>query len=79
MYEAHRSHAYQYASRRYGQHRSVTIAVGVINLLWLLPIALCVIRYGLDGALGVLLAYVPLLLMALRYHAGELEAKPVQR
>lgn len=79
VYEAHRSHAYQYASRRYGQHRSVTIAVGVINLLWLLPIALCVIRYGLDGALGVLLAYAPLLLMALRFRAGELEAKPVQR
>jgi Fuc2NAc and GlcNAc transferase len=32
FYEAHRSHAYQYASRRLGQHRAVSLAVGAINL-----------------------------------------------
>ena len=39
FYEAHRSHAYQYAARRLGQHRLVSLAVGAINLSWLLPVA----------------------------------------
>ncbi|WP_277593950.1 MraY family glycosyltransferase [Pseudomonas chlororaphis] len=78
VYEAHRSHAYQYASRIHGQHLLVTVAVAIINLFWLLPIAFCVVRVGMDGAVGVLIAYAPLLLIALRYHAGELEVKSIQ-
>jgi Fuc2NAc and GlcNAc transferase len=73
VYEAHRSHAYQFASRRFGKHLPVTIAVGVINVFWLLPIALCVTRFGLDGALGVVLAYAPLLALAIKFRAGGLE------
>lgn len=73
VYEAHRSHAYQYASRRFGRHLPVTSAVGVINLCWLLPVALCVTRFGLDGAIGVVIAYVPLVLLAIRFNAGQLE------
>ena len=42
VHEAHRSHAYQYASRHYGSHRTVTLAVLLINIGWLLPIALLV-------------------------------------
>lgn len=75
VYEAHRSHAYQYASRRFGRHLPVTLAVGAINLLWLLPIALWVSAGGLDGGLGVVLAYTPLLALAVRFRAGELERK----
>ncbi|HEF4759225.1 TPA: glycosyltransferase family 4 protein [Pseudomonas putida] len=74
VYEAHRSHAYQFAARRYGSHLPVTIMVGVINLLWLLPIAICVTRFGLDGVLGVIFAYIPLIMLAIKFHAGELEA-----
>ena len=73
VYEAHRSHAYQYASRQYGQHLHVTLAVGLINMLWLLPIALCVVLLELDGITGVVIAYVPLVALAWKYHAGELE------
>lgn len=73
VYEAHRSHAYQYASRQFGRHLPVTFAVGLINLLWLLPIALWVCSGGLDGMLGILLAYTPLLLLAVKFRAGELE------
>lgn len=78
VYEAHRSHAYQFASRRFGKHLPVTVAVGVINLFWLLPIAFCVTRLGLDGALGVLLAYIPLVALAIKFHAGDLEIPVVK-
>ena len=73
IYEAHRSHAYQFASRRFGNHLPVTAAVGAINLLWLLPIALGVTRLGLISSLGMILAYAPLVLLAIKFHAGELE------
>ena len=73
VYEAHRSHAYQFASRFYGKHLPVTLTVGLINIFWLLPIALCVTLLGFDGLLGVVLAYLPLLLLAIKFHAGELE------
>lgn len=75
VYEAHRSHAYQYASRRFGRHLPVTLAVGAINLFWLLPMALWVGVGHLDGALGMVLAYLPLVVLAIRFRAGELEHK----
>lgn len=78
VYEAHRSHAYQFASRHFGKHLPVTIAVGVINLFWLLPIAVCVARFGLDGALGVILAYTPLIALAIKFRAGDLEDPAVK-
>lgn len=73
VYEAHRSHAYQFASRQAGRHLPVTLAVIFINLVWLLPIAVSVGVYGFDGLSGLILAYVPLILLAIRFHAGELE------
>ncbi|MDD1976819.1 MraY family glycosyltransferase [Pseudomonas tussilaginis] len=73
VYEAHRSHAYQFASRQFGMHLPVTLAVAVINLLWLLPIAACVVLLGLDGAFGLILAYAPLVVLAFKFKAGALE------
>lgn len=75
VYEAHRSHAYQFASRHYGKHLPVTLAVLVINVLWLLPISALVGTGRLDGTLGLLIAYAPLVLLAFRYHAGCKEAE----
>src|SRR5690554_4840371 len=73
VYEAHRSHAYQYASREYGAHLPVTLAVLAINVLWLLPWA-CVVALGyIDGLLGLLIAYLPLAILAVRFRAGQLE------
>lgn len=72
VYLAHRSHAYQYASRRYGQHWPVTLAVAVINLIWLLPLAIWV-AYGANGPLVTLLAYAPLIMLALWFKAGQAE------
>lgn len=73
VYEAHRSHAYQFASRQYGQHWPVTVAVGLINLLWLLPIAVCVSQSRLDGLTGLIIAYIPLVFLAFKYQAGRAE------
>lgn len=78
VYEAHRSHAYQYAARYYGRHMFVTTAVGVINLFWLLPIALWVGLGGLDGALGLLIAYIPLIVLAISFKAGQPEPNQVR-
>ncbi|KHA72103.1 glycosyl transferase [Pseudomonas chlororaphis] len=77
VYEAHRSHAYQYASRRFSSHLKVTSVVALINLLWLLPIALSVVEFGLDSSLGLILAYAPLVILAIKFHAGELEPPSV--
>ncbi len=73
VYEAHRSHGYQYASRKYGSHRAVTLTIAAINLLWLVPVAILVVMQYIDGVAGLVLAYVPLVLLAFKFHAGELE------
>jgi Fuc2NAc and GlcNAc transferase len=75
FHEAHRSHAYQYAARRHGSHKAVSLSVGAINLVWLLPIALLVALRLLDGALGTLIAYAPLILLAFHYKAGDRSAQ----
>ncbi len=73
VFEAHRSHAYQYASREYGAHLPVTLAVLAINVLWLLPWA-CLVALGyIDGLLALLIAYLPLAFLAVRFRAGQLE------
>ncbi|MGH2433521.1 MAG: MraY family glycosyltransferase [Pseudomonas sp.] len=74
VYEAHRSHAYQYAARHFGKHTSVTIGVMVINLLWLMPLAYMAAVSALDGLLAVSIAYAPLLMLAIKYGAGKAES-----
>ncbi len=73
VYEAHRSHAYQYASRQFGGHLPITLSVTGINLIWLLPIATFVALGSLEGFVGLLIAYVPLTLLALWFKAGRRE------
>lgn len=70
VYEAHRSHAYQYASRCFGGHLPVTLAVAVLNFFWLLPVALWVIVGDVSGLLGLVVAYFPLIVIAWKFRAG---------
>lgn len=70
-HEAHRSHAYQFASRKYASHITVSLAFGIINLLWLLPISILVVREVLGGMWGIIIAYLPLVVMANRFKAGS--------
>ena len=76
IYQAHRSHAYQHAALKVGRHLPVTVAVVLINICWLLPLALLVGLGQLDGGLGLVVAYLPLALLALHYHAG-VESIPI--
>jgi Fuc2NAc and GlcNAc transferase len=75
VYEAHRSHAYQNASRRMGGHLPVTLAVAVINVLWLGPIAIAVGTGTIDAWTGLAVAYAPLVALALGFGAGRPEAR----
>ena len=73
VYEPHRMHAYQHAALRRGRHKPVTVAVGLINFAWLLPIALLVASGVLHGPIGLVAAYVPLMYTAWRLGAGTSE------
>ena len=71
FYEAHRSHAYQHAAQKAGAHLPVVLAVGAINLCWLLPLAIFVALGRLDGVGGVVVAYTPLVVTAVLLRAGR--------
>jgi Fuc2NAc and GlcNAc transferase len=70
IYEAHRSHAYQHASREFGAHRPVTLAVAALNLFWLLPWAMAIASGRVGGVVGLVIAYIPLLALTFRFKAG---------
>lgn len=69
VYEAHRTHAYQHVAQGRG-HQAVTIAVAVINSIWLLPLATLVARDAVEGVAGAVVAYLPLLVAAVLLGAG---------
>ena len=75
LHEAHRSHAYQYASRKHRTHERVSLAVGAINLVWLLPLALLVASALLDWKIGLPIAYAPLIWLAFKYKSGASETQ----
>ncbi|MDX2469594.1 MAG: glycosyltransferase family 4 protein [SAR324 cluster bacterium] len=77
---AHRSHAYQWASRMTGSypkltgsHTKVTLAVIAINLVWLGPLAYLTATTKIDGALATIIAYIPLIILAIKLKAGIAE------
>jgi Fuc2NAc and GlcNAc transferase len=69
--EAHRSHAYQRLSRKWGSHTSVVGIILLLNLCWLLPLAWLAMRSPVDGPWLVLLAYSPLLAICHALGAGQ--------
>lgn len=70
LYQAHRTHAYQHAARRLGSHKSVSLIFGAINLIWLLPVAALVAAGHLSGGSGLLVTYIPLVILAVLFRAG---------
>lgn len=77
FYVAHRSHAYQHAAKEFGAHWPVTVAVTGINVLWLFPISVLVFYQVISGVMGMIIAYIPLLLLAFRFRAGDTRYRPV--
>ena len=72
-YAAHRSHGYQLLARKHGTHRPVTMGVVVLNLVWLLPLALLATHHPTHAGQLAALAYLPLVLMALWVGSGKSE------
>jgi Fuc2NAc and GlcNAc transferase len=72
VYQAHRSHAYQWLARRFG-HRAVTVAIWAVNLIWLLPCAIFAAARPADAALTMLIALSPLGVTALAAGSGRPE------
>lgn len=69
-WQAHRDHAYQHAALRYG-HGPVTVVVMAITVFWLLPWAYRVqYQPGWDVA-ATIIAWAPLLGLALWFKAGR--------
>lgn len=74
---AHRSHAYQYAARKLGSHKIVSLAFGGINIFILLPVAVLVALGRLEGVIGLLVVYTPLVVLALYFRAGARETSKI--
>jgi Fuc2NAc and GlcNAc transferase len=60
IHQAHRNHAYQYLSQRWGAHKPVTILVMVVNTCWLLPLAWLVATGRFGGLLLLTIGYLPI-------------------
>jgi Fuc2NAc and GlcNAc transferase len=73
VHEAHRSHAYQWLARRYGSHLAVTLSVLAVNVLWLLPAAWLATCKPALAVWIVVVAYLPLIVLAVVAGAGRPE------
>ena len=71
-YEAHRSHAYQIAARKWNSHCRVTVAVLFINIFWLFPLAGLAASIPEWGIALTVFAYMPLIILAIKLRAGKL-------
>ncbi len=70
-FEAHRSHAYQRLSRRWGAHRPVTLLTITVNILWLAPLAWACLAWPKWAWYCTALAYGPLLVAMVALGAGK--------
>jgi Fuc2NAc and GlcNAc transferase len=71
--EAHRSHAYQWLARRWGSHASVTAALLLVNICWLLPAAIGTAKFPHHAAWITLAALASMAILALVAGAGRPE------
>ncbi len=78
VYEAHRTHAYQWLSRRFASHRKVTLGVWTVNVFWLLPIAWFSQRFPQYAVMAAAVALTPLIVAAVLLGAGRPEQKNVR-
>ena len=75
VYEAHRSHAYQWQARLWNSHLRVTVTCLVLNLLWVAPWAWLCVRFPMHGGWFVAAAWGPLVVLAIACGSGRREAR----
>lgn len=73
-HEAHNQHAYQRLARQWqgdrkAGHRTVTLLITAVNLLWLAPIAWACLRWPQWTTVLVILAYAPMLVGLLAFRS----------
>lgn len=73
FHQAHRTHAYQKIAIRLKSHTRTTTSIVIINLCWLFPLALAAVVTKLHPIAAILIAYAPLLFLAMKYKAGSIE------
>jgi Fuc2NAc and GlcNAc transferase len=71
-HEAHRSHAYQRLANFYHSHTKAVCVLMAVNVGWLLPWAWFIGGMPNLGWIGLLLSYLPLLLLCRCLRAGQL-------
>ena len=75
-YEAHRSHAYQNLSRRWGSHARVTALLWILNISIVTPIALLSQRYPSSAPLLAAVSLAIFAVLAIAARAG-VEERPI--
>jgi Fuc2NAc and GlcNAc transferase len=70
FYMAHRSHAYQILSRRFGSHLRVTLGTLVINIIWLMPLAFLAEKYSQYSIVLFVIAAMPIVWAVVKVGAG---------
>jgi Fuc2NAc and GlcNAc transferase len=70
-WQAHCTHAYQHAARRWGSHSKVTLTVAAINVVWLFPLAWAACLWPAFGPVFAIVALAPLVYTAFRNSAGK--------
>jgi Fuc2NAc and GlcNAc transferase len=73
VYQPHRTHAYQLLARRWGSHLKVTMAVIVVDLIWLLLWAALAVKFSTFALWICIFALAPLVVCALLSGSGRPE------
>ena len=68
---AHRSHAFQHLANSADRHLKVSLSIAALNIFWLTPIAWLVVDQRILPIIGVVIAYIPLLVLAIYFKAGK--------
>ena len=68
-YEAHCSHAYQHAAKKWN-HKKVTVMTILVNVFWLLPLAYITYNNSSSAVFFAFIAYLPLIIVAFILKAG---------
>lgn len=71
FYLPHRSHSYQKLALQLGSHGKTSLLVFTVNILWLFPIAFLTASTLIHPILALILAYCPLIIIAIKLKAGK--------